>query len=315
MIMRKFFSKNVLEILRFLKLKTKIDLYPDQFKNRFLIYLFYTTLFLRQSYINYKKGLGFLKKTRLYEEIKVIYGLPRSGNHFINQLILSYLEQLHSKGDGNIKIVNNSIQFNIKNNTYFSLIDLVNGTIKDELFFDKNLFSGTHFPSLMTQAYGNLNNLNKIKKIILIRDPLFAILSFIIRNHKNEIIKNKFNEQSLFTYYLKYKSFYMFWDKDYFKNNNNLLVIKYEDLVNNTKEQLIKIFQYFDYKINEDFIDKSIKINDYQTVKKNLLKVNPELISSSELHNIEEKNTQFLKKKISEILKKDKFNFFGYDYR
>jgi len=313
--MRKFFSKNILEILRFLKLKTKINLYPDQFKNRFFICLFYTMLFARQSYTNYIKGLSFLKKIKLNEETKVIYGLPRAGNHYISHLILSYLEQINSKGDGSIKIVSDRIQFNVKTNSYFSIIDLVDGAIKDKIFFDKNLYSQSHFPSLMTQAYGNLNNLIRIKKVILIRDPLPAILSFTIRNHRDEIIENKFNDKKLFEHYLKYKNFYMFWNKDYLKNNNNLLIIKYEDLVNNTKDQLIKVLQYFGYKIKEDCINKSIQINDYQTVKENLLKVSPEAASFSEVHNIGEKNTQYLKKKISEILKKDRFNFFGYIYK
>ena len=316
-IIKKFLNKNILEIFRYLKIKTGINFYPDQFRNGILIKIIYTALFLRVAFQKFKKGYQFLKKSKGDKETKIIFGLPRSGNHFLHRLLGSYLEQLYSKGDGTIKIIDDKIKFNVRLNTYFSIQDIINATMKDQLLLDKNLFSGTHFPSLMTQAYGNLHDLKTIKKIILLRNPKKVISSLIIKIFKddlhktNDIVINK----AINRYYFKTKDFFSFWHSHLQKiNSQDFLIIKYEELVKNTEDELYKILKFSNIEINRDYLIKSIERNKKENVNKTIENINPSLINSADL-SINNKEQRFiLEKKIEDILYLDKFNFFGYKY-
>jgi len=170
---------------------------------------------------------------------------------------------------------------------------------------DKIKFLKTHHINCKIDQYNFTNKKNTLATIYIIRDPRNLVNS--ISNHysksledsKKFLLTSKFitgfkkngdlEENSLKTLIGTWSEHYKFW-----KNNNaNFLLIKYEDLINNTNSELNKIIT---------FIKKFTPIQTNEIKNKNVIRTT----SFNYLKNLEEKGS-FKENAYESIDKKKKF--------
>ena len=170
---------------------------------------------------------------------------------------------------------------------------------------DKIKFFKTHHINCKIDQYSFTNKTNTLATIYIIRDPRNLVNS--ISNHysksledsKKFLLNSKFitgfkkdgdlEENGLKTLIGTWSEHYKFW-----KNNNaNFLLIKYEDLINNTNSELNKIIT---------FIKKFTPIQTNEIKNKNVIRTT----SFNYLKNLEEKGS-FNENAYESIDKKKKF--------
>jgi len=259
---------------------------------------------------NYK----LIFKTQIdYKKIKILFSLPRSGQHFFKNIIYSYLEQVHGFGNGIPKITSNTFLPKEKN-----IVHGFESNLKDN-FISKLTFSNFEFtkikrPIEMNQInydiiyhshhpiqYNNLIDFNKIKGVILYRDPLEATSSMVLlyifhrmRNRKISIDNiSDFKKEILNRSDLTIK-FVNYWSNLKKKNPENFIVINYDDLLKNTFSVFVTVLNFFKIELNKDILQNSIEINSKDNLNK-LKFENPRIITDK--HQLEIKN------KIQEIVK------------
>ena len=170
---------------------------------------------------------------------------------------------------------------------------------------DKVKFFKTHHINCKIDQYNFTNKKNTLATIYIIRDPRNLVNS--ISNHYSKSIEDskkflltpKFitgfkkdgdlEENSLKTLLGTWSEHYNFWKN----NNENFLLIKYEDLINNTNSELNKIIL---------FIKKFTPIQTNEIKNKNIIRTT----SFNYLKNLEEKGS-FNENAYESIDKKKKF--------
>ena len=128
------------------------------------------------------------------------------------------------------------------------------------------------------------NKENTLASIYIVRDPRNLVTS--ISNHYNKTIEDAkdflftprfiggskkeggLKEEDLKTLLGTWAEHYNFWKK----NNENFLLIEYEDLLENTRDEILKIINFLEritkWKINRKKIDNVIKTTSFQNLKK-----------------------------------------------
>ena len=128
------------------------------------------------------------------------------------------------------------------------------------------------------------NKENTLASIYIVRDPRNLVTS--ISNHYNKTIEDAkdflftprfiggskkeggLKEEDLKTLLGTWAEHYNFWKR----NNENFLLIKYEDLLENTRDEILKIINFLEritkWKINRKKIDNVIKTTSFQNLKK-----------------------------------------------
>jgi len=193
---------------------------------------------------------------------------PKSGNTWVRSIIASLL---YSKnGDFNFDLIKNIKQFPQK--IYFNKFTKKIGEFSEikkywisaqELINQDNKirFFKTHHINCNVDGYKFTNKENTLATIYIVRDPRNLVNS--ISNHFNKSIEEskkflitprfiagskkhgEFKEENLKTLIGTWAEHYNFW-----KRTNNFLLIKYEDLVNDTEKELIKIINFLKQFIN-----------------------------------------------------------------
>ena len=244
-----------------------------------------------------------------------IASYPKSGNTWVRSMISSLIYSKDGKFD--FSLLHNIPQFpkrkyfdhftdNFNNieelkKHWISAQDLIN--INSKINFFK-----THHLNCVIGNYSFTNNENTAATIYIVRDPRALINS--ISNHYSKTLEDskKFiltsrilnnnqknlNDDNIATLLGTWSEHYKFWvhNKQYSKN---LLVLKYEDLVKNTENELDKIIKFL-----EKYM--SIDINDEK--KKNII----ETTNFNNLKKLE--NDGNFQEAVYNKLTKEKINFF-----
>ena len=239
---------------------------------------------------------------------------PKSGNTWVRSIISALLYTQDGKFD--FKLINNIKQFPVKN--YFKKFtkDLGNFdeikkywlAAQEEINTDKKIkFLKTHHINCKIDNYKFTDNHNTLATIYIVRDPRNLVNS--ISNHFSKTLEEskKFmmtprflaghkskgisKDQHLKTLIGTWADHYNFWKK----NNKNYLLIKYEDLINNIEEELIKIINF---------------LNNFILVETNSEK-NKNIIMSTSFNNLKKLESLGTFKENSLDTSRQKINFFN----
>lgn len=257
------------------------------------------------------------------KNVKLICTLPRSGTHIVNGILDSYLEQLYNRGDGTPKLIEpGSFVYNIPEHYTFNHQDFKktsNFLNQDFINLTTKFFNYVHFPI----QNSSLINFEKIRPIILVRDPIKSISSsaLLYLNHRFDSKKNNWDDE-LIQMAIKLKleetvKFFNFWNEFTQMRKNNpqsFVLIKYEDLIKELEKYIMIILDFYEIKINKDFLLKAIEINDRNNLIKELKKYDEKSLfyQFSELEQHELKKQ--IEQKVKIILEEKKFNVFNYKF-
>ena len=215
---------------------------------------------------------------------------PKSGNTWVRSIITSLIYS--SDGGFDFQKLKFIDQFPEKK--YFKNLVKNFGDIneisknwslaQEQINLDKKVkFFKTHQGKYTVGGYNFTNNKNYIATIYIVRDPRNLVKS--ISNHFSLSIEDAFKfisspeiigntksweekKTGMVNVLGKWNDHYRSWTRD----KNNLLVIKYEDLISNTTNELEKIIiflkKYVKFEINETKNNKILKSTSFNNLKK-----------------------------------------------
>lgn len=188
---------------------------------------------------------------QISDNIIFILGMPRSGTSLVEQIITSHSQVF---GGGELPILSKIIKDNFIDDQQF---------IKED--FKKILNDELAMASLRNEYLNYIRYFNYKEKFITDKAPLnFRWIGFIRyilpnakiihceRDSKNNCLsmfKNLFegglnftyDQKDLVKYYQEYKKLMIFWNTKY---SNNILNVKYENLIENNQEEIKKIINF-----------------------------------------------------------------------
>ena len=213
---------------------------------------------------------------------------PKSGNTFLRSLLSSYFFSI----DGNFKFkyLKEILQFPSNN-----IFEEIGVDIRDKFEVSKNYikaqekinqkktikFFKTHSSFCKMYNQFNFSNLqNSLGVIYIVRDPRNIVTSFSNHNSKSieetvdllindKTIQNEKNEVEIYTgsWSFNYNSWKIF------KTSDRYLLIKYEDLVKDTKKIFLEVLNfierlgYTNFKISEDRISNIIETTKFERLQ------------------------------------------------
>mgnify|MGYP001407728596 CR=1 FL=1 len=217
-----------------------------------------------------------------------IASYPKNGNTWLRSILSAY----YFTKDGNFKddkILKNIPQFPEKkyftNFVYDKKIPTATTRfwIKAQEIINKDKkikFFKTHNAYSSIDSYNFSNKLNSIAAIYIVRDPRNVITSFARHNSKeiedtlelliNDLtIGNEKNEPEVYmgSWNFNYNSWKVY------NSSNKYFLVKYEDLVNDTKKVFIQTLNFINkvaninISIDEDKIDKAIKTTSFSRMQ------------------------------------------------
>ncbi len=298
------------------------EIYPTKYPEGFfqkLKFKFIFNLILNRKAKLFKKY--HFKNLELQDSERfVLSSLPRSGTHWVMNTLKSYFEIIYNIGDGNLKYdpLNDSFKSNIPQNIFDiyngidSFSESSNPTILEK--FNFNIINNVgHYP--LNQI--NLQNAKEMNFIILLRHPIDAcysrfLMDISLKNEKHDsensedfIENNKLNLR--INQVIRY---FKFWNEiDKKKRENKLLFIFYEDLLKNTNDEIHKILNFANIKVDDQIISRSVELNSKDEIKKKIL-INQKSLRISNLKNDLDENK--IKKFIGSEFKKVENIFFNY---
>ena len=215
---------------------------------------------------------------------------PKSGNTWVRSIITSLIYS--SDGEFDFQKLKFIDQFPEKK--YFKNLVKNFGDIneisknwslaQEQINLDKKVkFFKTHQGKYTVGGYNFTNNNNYIATIYIVRDPRNLVNS--ISNHFSLSIEDAFRflsspemigntkswdekKTGMVNVLGKWNDHYRSWTRD----KNNLLIIKYEDLISNTANELEKIIiflrKYIKFETNKTKNDKILKSTSFNNLKK-----------------------------------------------
>ena len=215
---------------------------------------------------------------------------PKSGNTWVRAIISSLL--FSEDGNFNFNLIKNIKQYPTKEQfkqfiTNFEDLNEIKkywAITQDKINLDNQIkFLKTHHLNCKIEDHSFTNKKNTLATIYIVRDPRNLVSS--ISNHfdysleesKNFILSQKFiggnkvlgelDKNILPTILGSWKEHYRFWKK----NNENYLLIKYENLINQPKIELNKIIsflkKYIPIKTNEKKNRKILETTSFENLK------------------------------------------------
>ena len=276
------------------------------FKRNLFSKIFFVTCFYIKFFKLFRHNYRIIFKNQVdYSKLKLIYSLPRSGTHYSCYIINSYTEMLYNLGDGTPKIKKDKkflnedeLIYGIKKTQLVKRLDFKFQVIDEELpEIDYDQAYVGHHPI----PFDNLIDFNKIKPVVLIRSPEESISSYVLLDFNRRLKKHKIKINDIYNYktlifhqcnlHLKFLDY---WEKKYKENNEKILIIRFEDLINETFLTCSKIINFWNIKLDEKLLLKSIEINSKDNLKK---KGYSNFVVQTPEHQNE------LRKKIKEIIK------------
>ena len=254
----------------------KLNLYPSSFIKTGINKIYSKLILNILFYNNFKK---YKKKIfhRVYNRKKLnflqnsLISLPRSGSMFVRCTLSSYYELYFKLGDGIPKYdsINDKwifVERPIVESHSWNIIDLekFNRTVESKLNTKEENFRVvfSRFPANKLDLF----DLNELKPAILARKPIDQIISHYTKHIKkfdlNEKNKNGLNIDFLKYCIERYEQFVNFWNNYLIdQEQKNYIIIKYEDLINDSYNTFIKLFNFYNIDIDMELLNKSIDIN------------------------------------------------------
>ena len=207
-----------------------------------------------------------------------IASYPKSGNTWVRSMIgsLLYTEDgiFNFKNLENIKQFPSIRYFNNLTSDYQSLNEIKKNWIiaQDKINLDNKIkFLKTHNANCTIGSHSFTNRSNTLATIYIVRDPRNIVTS--LSNHYNfdlDYSKNfitsprtignkatkdgKLYENSILTILGAWNDHLLSWTK----NNKNLLIIRYEDLINNIEFETIRLIKFLNQYLDANFSQKKI---------------------------------------------------------
>ena len=312
--------------LRFLKNKTGINFYPEIFPKkglksvytRLIFFLLILEKFYKETIIKYRKifNTDFNKI-----DFKFINSLPRSGTTLLKNIISSERELSNNSGDGIPKYISSSDNFiynDLENKKKIPLnlfeVCYDNPTMYEIRYYNKKVqtydYSAFYFSHYPISKNDLILNQEKFKQVYLIREPISSSISNLkhilnfdkFANLKNINFEKEYIEKKLESVCSNYK-FYFKHVLDQ-KNNQNIMIVTFENLINSTNETIKKIYNFFNVNFDLEILNKAISIHTKNETIKRLYKNRS--VSNRISNYILEKNLEILIiKKIKNVLSEE----------
>lgn len=254
----------------------KLNLYPSSFIktgiNKIYSKLILNILF-NNNFKKYKKKIfhKVYNRKKLNLSQNSLISLPRSGSMFVRCTLSSYYELYFKLGDGIPKYdsINDKwifVEKPIVESHSWNLIDLekFNRTVESKLNIKEENFRVvfSRFPANKLDLF----DLNELKPAILVRKPIDQIISLYTKHIKkfdlNEKNKNGLNINFLNHCIERYEQFVNFWNNYLIaQEQKNYIIIRYEDLINDSYNTFVKLFNFYNIDIDMEVLNKSIYIN------------------------------------------------------
>ena len=213
---------------------------------------------------------------------------PKSGNTLLRGILGTYF--FSDDGNFDFKYIYRIGQFpvfeyfknyNIDNSNdefYFKNYNFVQQKINEQ---DKRIkFYKTHSAYFKNRESSFSNSENTLGSIYIVRDPRNVVTSYS-HHYSLDIDEatNRICNEDLFlsaseihpsTFISSWRSNYLSWKS----LGDKVLILKYEDLVNNKKKTMLKIFKYFEFlgmnskSFNIAKLNKAIKTTEFEKMKK-----------------------------------------------
>ncbi len=260
---------------------TKINCYPHFHHKkgiRGLYTKFIANLIFREKIKKIKKNIfkEIFKDNNNYNEKKInfLVSTPSSGSTFVRLMLQSYFELIHNIGNGIPKYdnINNLMLFSgsqLQSGNLWNQISVERGRIDNANFvnhkdYQNEKFVMTRFPLERIDLY----KVDQIRPVVLFRDPIDQIISSYITHtyYPRKADKSKAPQvysKILDTRIYDYDKYLNYW-KNFFKNKKKIkdyLVVNYNQLINESTKTLKKILEFFNYQINEEYIETCVKIH------------------------------------------------------
>tara|TARA_B100000886_G_C20412636_1_gene487773 strand:+ start:1245 stop:2069 length:825 start_codon:yes stop_codon:yes gene_type:complete len=229
---------------------------------------------------------------------------PKSGNTWIRSIVSALVYS--QKGNFDMKLLSQIPQFPRASHfkdfdgNFEDINEIKKYWIKaqEKINLDNKLyFYKTHNANIKIDNYLFTNRSNTIGTIYIVRDPRSIINS--ISNHFNltqkeaknfiiskRVLKEKSNKGiGVSTVIGNWEDHYISWTQ----KNNNLLIIKYEDLIKNIEKEIYRIsnfiLQFTKLNITDDKINKIIETTKFESLKK--------MEKEGEFNEYKDKNRKF----------------------
>ena len=310
--------KNLIsKLIFFLKLDLrrkfqKLNIYPKNFHNRGILGLYNKFLFIvlfNYRYKKYRKKIfkKIFNQNRIINKKNFLVSLPRSGSMFVRCMLSSYNELYNRIGDGHPKYdsINDKWIFASRPISESSLWGLLEPEKFNPSFFEKKNYGFDNDVVFCRYPISEVDlfEIEKSRPVILFRSPLDQIVSlynkhqFKYYDNVNEINFNLM-KHSVSTY-LNYKEFWLNFCKEK-KKKEDYLLIKYENLIDNSVEVFSNILKFYNYPLDVDKIKKSVEINSKETTLNKLKE-----ISIKKIRFTDPKKLEDTKNKIQDIFYKE----------
>ena len=204
---------------------------------------------------NIKYNFNLLKKVKLKFNEKIdlnpifIIGMPRSGSTLVEQIIsahslvtaggeLNYISKFSSEILNNNNIDSKSLE-NFKKN-YYS--ELKNHSKNKSFITDKNLLN-FKFIGIILKVFPNA------KIIHTTRNPSSICLSIFTKYFPNKALGFSYNLDDIVSYYQIYEDLMHYWYDNF---PNKIYELKYENLINDPRNQTINLIKYLNLSWEDD---------------------------------------------------------------
>ena len=248
---------------------------------------FIANLILREKFKKIKRNIfnEIFHNSKIYEKQKVnfIISTPSSGSTYVRLMLQSYFELLHNIGNGIPKYdnINNFMLFSgsqLQSGNLWNQITIDRGRVNNSSFLDPKIYENQKFVmSRYPLEKIDLYKIEQIRPVVLFRNPLDQIISsytshtYLARKADSSKEFHIYEEvlDGRISYYNKY---IIYWEK-FFRsqvNKKDYLIINYRELLDNPNKTLKNILIFFNYEINNEYIDKCSKIHSKENTMQDL---------------------------------------------
>ena len=216
--------------------------------------------------------------------LNYLVSTPSSGSMFTRSMFKSYLEIYFKIGNGVPKYdsINNEWMFSISPFVGPDLHNAITNTyplrIPEALYIDSSKFISKEEFNKLKIAFGryplgdqNLINKEKIRPIIIIRNPMEQIVSSYMNYDKRDnVFKSQIDYKLLDEKIFMYEKYINYW-LNYAKennNNNSFLIINYKNLISESDTVFKKMLIFFNYDLDENIIKRCTQIHSKENTRK-----------------------------------------------
>ena len=303
-----FFNQEIRDKIRLFERRFNIKIYPQYLKKTLIDKIKFKIIFYLTLNEKLKKIKSYYKKNFnpiLNQQYDFITTFPRSGTNYVNSVINSYYEIYLKIGNGIMKYDG------LKDDYYHNSASLNKDTeIHNGINFSQNFeFNNFHFKKYEREInfaghfpLGDINTIfiNNITFAVITRKRIEkSISSWYIMNRKN-------NQEIDYLYLNKIIKDYLYFDNFWKENRLNLKykIFYYEDLIDNSYEEFLRIFNFFNVKCHEEILKEAINLNKYESVKK-LIPNYSNRVTNIDYNEIRKNLESYIKEKIEKLTTKN----------